>query len=134
MSINAGLDNDLGGAAYGDALIKAVKDKLVTMATIDSAVAHVLRVKFKMGLFENPYVDPAAVDKVVATPEHIALSKKVALESIVLLKNENNLLPLSKSIKNLAVIGPNADNIYNQLGDYTAPQPEEKIVTVLEGN
>lgn len=133
MSINAGLDNDLGGAAYGDALIKAVKDKLVTMATIDSAVAHVLRVKFKMGLFENPYVDPAAVEKVVATPAHIALSKKVALESIVLLKNENNLLPLSKNIKHLAVIGPNADNIYNQLGDYTAPQPEEKIVTVLEG-
>lgn len=132
MAINAGLDNDLGGETYGETLMKAVKDNLVKMATIDSAVAHMLRLKFNMGLFENPYVDPNGT-KVVATPEHIALSKKVAQESIVLLKNEKDLLPLSKSIKHLAVIGPNADNIYNQLGDYTAPQPEEKIVTVLEG-
>ncbi|WP_236059650.1 glycoside hydrolase family 3 N-terminal domain-containing protein [Chitinophaga rhizophila] len=133
MAINAGLDADLGGEAYGDALIKAVNNKKVAMATLDSAVAHVLRLKFNMGLFENPYVDPAAAEKAVGTETTKALSRRVAAASIVLMKNEQELLPLKKTIKNLAVIGPNADNIYNQLGDYTAPQPDEKIVTVLEG-
>ncbi|MVT06753.1 beta-glucosidase [Chitinophaga sp. ysch24] len=133
LAINAGLDADLGGEAYGDALIKAVKDKRVTMATLDTAVAHVLRLKFIMGLFEKPYVDVAAAEKSVGTEANRQLAKRVAAESIVLMKNEGNLLPLKKTIKKLAVIGPNADNIYNQLGDYTAPQPAAKIVTVLEG-
>ncbi|SFO34142.1 beta-glucosidase [Chitinophaga sp. YR627] len=133
LAINAGLDADLGGEAYGDALIKAVNNKKVTMATLDTAVAHVLRLKFTMGLFENPYVDVDVAEKTVGTAANRALSKRVAAESIVLMKNDNSLLPLQKTIKNLAVIGPNADNIYNQLGDYTAPQPQEKIVTVLEG-
>jgi beta-glucosidase len=133
LAINAGLDADLGGEAYGDALIKAVKDKKVTMATIDSAVSHVLRLKFEMGLFDKPYVDVAVAEKTVGTTAHKQLAERVAAESIVLLKNENNTLPLKKSIKHLAVIGPNADNMYNQLGDYTAPQPAEKIVTVLKG-
>src|SRR5690606_32190092 len=71
--------------------------------------------------------------RTVRIPNHIELARKVAQQSIILLKNNGNLLPLSKSIKKLALIGPNADNIYNQLGDYTAPQAEENIVTVLEG-
>ncbi|HJT72443.1 MAG TPA: glycoside hydrolase family 3 N-terminal domain-containing protein, partial [Chitinophaga sp.] len=133
LAINAGLDADLGGEAYGDALIKAVKDKRVTMATLDTAVAHVLRLKFIMGLFEKPYVDVTTAEKSVGTEVNRQLAKRVAAESIVLMKNEGNLLPLKKTIKKLAVIGPNADNIYNQLGDYTAPQPAAKIVTVLEG-
>lgn len=133
LTMNAGLDADLGGEAYGDALIKAVKDKKVTMATIDTAVSHVLRLKFEMGLFDKPYVDADIAEKTVGTAAHKQLAERVAAESIVLLKNENGILPLKKSIKNLAVIGPNADNMYNQLGDYTAPQPEGKIVTVLKG-
>lgn len=133
LSINAGLDADLGGEAYGDALIKAVNNKRVTMATLDTAVSHVLRMKFAMGLFEHPYVDADVAEKTVGNAANKELSKRVAVESIVLMKNEHLLLPLKKTIKNLAVIGPNADNIYNQLGDYTAPQPAEKIVTVLEG-
>jgi beta-glucosidase len=133
LSMNAGLDADLGGEAYGNALIKAVNDKLVNVATIDTAVAHVLRLKFTMGLFENPYVDAAVAEKTVGTSANKELAKRVAVESIVLLKNDNALLPLKKTIKNLAVIGPNADNMYNQLGDYTAPQPSDKIITVLKG-
>lgn len=133
LSINAGLDADLGGEAYGDALIQAVNNKRVTMATIDTAVAHVLRLKFTMGLFDKPYVDVATAEQTVGTAATKQLAKRVAAESIVLMKNQHNLLPLKKTIKKLAVIGPNADNIYNQLGDYTAPQPAEKIVTVLEG-
>jgi beta-glucosidase len=133
QAISAGLDNDLGGDAYGDALITAVKNKELKMAALDSAVAHVLRQKFLMGLFEHPYVDPAVAAGNVGSAANKQLAKQVAQESIVLLKNEGGLLPLRKTIKNLAVIGPNADNMYNQLGDYTAPQPSEKVITVLKG-
>ncbi|NEU06912.1 beta-glucosidase [Flavihumibacter sp. R14] len=133
LAINAGLDADLSGYGFGKALIKAVKDGLVKDAALDTAVSRVLKIKFDMGLFENPYVNPQTAIKVVRSPEHISLARKVAQQSIVLLKNEKQLLPLNKKIRSIAVIGPNADNIYNQLGDYTAPQSEAAVVTVLEG-
>src|SRR5690606_15406080 len=130
QAINAGLDADLSGYGYGRALLAAVKEGKVTEATLDTAVSRVLYQKFALGLFENPYVDIKQVSRTVRIPNHIELARKVAQQSIILLKNNGNLLPLSKSIKKLALIGPNADNIYNQLGDYTAPQAEENIVTV----
>ncbi|TKC09445.1 glycoside hydrolase family 3 N-terminal domain-containing protein [Pedobacter frigoris] len=133
MAINAGLDADLSGYGYGKALKKAVENGKVSISTLDTAVANVLRQKFALGLFEHPYVDPAKAVKTVRSAAHIELARKVARESVVLLKNQNNTLPLSKQLKNLAVIGPNADNMYNQLGDYTAPQAEESIITVLKG-
>ncbi|MFC3562951.1 glycoside hydrolase family 3 N-terminal domain-containing protein [Pedobacter jamesrossensis] len=133
ISINAGLDADLSGIGYGKALRDAVKAGKVSIKTLDSAVSRVLRIKFNMGLFENPYVNPETAKLRIRDTEKIQLAKQVALESIILLKNQNKLLPLSKSLKSIAVIGPNADNIYNQLGDYTAPQTEENVVTVLEG-
>jgi len=133
LAINAGLDADLSGYGFGKALLKAMKDGLVPAAVLDTAVARVLKVKFDMGLFENPYVDPKVAAKLVRKPGHIALARQVARESVTLLKNEKQLLPLSKKLSRIAVIGPNADNIYNQLGDYTAPQDEQSIVTVLEG-
>jgi beta-glucosidase len=133
LAINAGLDDDLSGYGYDKELLAAVQQKLVTPAVLDRAVGRVLRVKFEMGLFENPYVDPAKAAKLVKTPAHVQLARQVAQESVVLLKNEQNLLPLAKTLQRIAVIGPNADNMYNQLGDYTAPQPESNVVTVLEG-
>nr|AIA95669.1 Glyco_hydro_3_C [uncultured Bacteroides sp.] len=90
-------------------------------ALIDTAVCRVLRLKFKMGLFEHPYVDVKKAKKEVRSASHIELARECARNSIVLLKNNSNMLPLSKDIKRIAVIGPNADNIYNMLGDYTAP-------------
>ncbi len=88
----------------------AIQNGRISMATIDQRVAEVLRVKFWMGLFDNPYKgDAKEVDKIVHSKEHQALSLQAALESIVLLKNENDLLPLSKQLKRIAVIGPNAD-------------------------
>ncbi|AKD02293.1 glycoside hydrolase family 3 N-terminal domain-containing protein [Pontibacter korlensis] len=133
LAINAGLDADLSGYGYDKNLLEAVKAGLVSTDVLDRAVSRVLRLKFEMGLFENPYVDPKKAAKVVKNDAHVQLARQVAKESIVLLKNEKDLLPLNKSLKSIAVIGPNADNIYNQLGDYTAPQPESNIVTVLEG-
>lgn len=132
LSANAGLDVDLGGNAFF-LLIDAVKNNKIKESVIDEAVSHVLRLKFEMGLFENPYVDVKKVAKNVRNQEHINLARKVAQESVTLLKNENNILPLNKNIKKVAIIGPNADNIYNQLGDYTAPQERNNIKTVLDG-
>ncbi|MFD1874193.1 glycoside hydrolase family 3 N-terminal domain-containing protein [Hymenobacter bucti] len=133
LAINAGLDDDLSGYGYDKELLEAVKQKLVAPEVLDRAVGRVLRVKFEMGLFENPYVDPSKAAKLVKTPANVQLARQVARESVVLLKNEKDLLPLTKTLQRIAVIGPNADNIYNQLGDYTAPQPESNVVTVLEG-
>jgi beta-glucosidase len=133
LAINAGLDDDLSGYGYDKELLAAIEQKLVTPEVLDRAVGRVLRVKFEMGLFENPYVDPNKAAKLVKTPANVQLARQVAQESVVLLKNEKDLLPLAKTLQRIAVIGPNADNIYNQLGDYTAPQPASNVVTVLEG-
>ena len=133
LAMNAGVDVDLGGNGFDDALFSAFKAGEVSEERLDEAVKNVLRLKFEMGLFENPYVDEKLPAKVVRNPEHTALAKEVALEGITLLKNEGNLLPLSKELKKIAVIGPNADTMYNQLGDYTAPQDPEYIITPLEG-
>ena len=131
-ALQAGLDMDLGGEAFSQGLLAAYREGEVTMADIDQAVGRVLRLKFRMGLFENPYVSPEQARKVVRCPAHKALAREVARKGIVLLKN-NGILPLPKDIGHIAVIGPNADNLYNQLGDYTAPQAREEITTLLDG-
>lgn len=132
LALNAGVDNDLGGSAFAR-LEQSLASNGVTQARLDEAVKRILKLKFQMGLFENPYVDPNKAKKQVRDQRAIALARQVARESMILLKNEKQTLPLSKQIKSIAVIGPNANNIYNQLGDYTAPQAEDNIVTPLEG-
>ncbi len=133
QSIHAGLDVDLSGTGYGSNLLKAFQQGLVESAVLDTAVARVLRMKFNLGLFDHPYVDEKLVAQKVATAQNKTVARQVARESIVLLKNDQHILPLSKSLKRIAVIGPNADNAYNQLGDYTAPQAEGKVQTLLTG-
>lgn len=131
LALEAGLDVDLGGNAY-KLLVGATKAGKVSEKVIDRSVERVLRLKFEMGLFENPYVKPAIAKKEVKTKDHVALAKEVAQESIVLLENKNNILPLNKSMK-VALVGPNANNVYNQLGDYTAPQDFSSMSTVYNG-
>ena len=132
QSVTAGVDVDLGGDAYTN-LCHAVQSGQIDKAVIDTAVCRVLRMKFEMGLFEHPYVDPKIAAKTVRRKEHIELARKIAQSSITLLKNENSILPLSKTINKVAVIGPNANNRYNMLGDYTAPQEDSNVKTVLDG-
>ena len=130
MAINAGVDVDLGANCF--ALLKdAVENGKVDDKVLDEAVGRVLRLKFELGLFDNPYVDPAVAEAEVRKAENVAAALQTAREGVVLLEN-NGILPLRKDMK-VAVIGPNADNMYNQLGDYTAPQPRENIRTVLDG-
>lgn len=131
MALSAGVDIDLGGDAYMN-LMDAVNRKEISKEILDAAVSRVLQLKFEMGLFENPYVDPGKAKKEVRSKEYVTLARQVAQASITLLKNEHSLLPLDRSMK-VALIGPNADNRYNMLGDYTAPQEEENVKTVLDG-
>jgi len=132
LALKAGVDMDLGANAYGKNLKQALEEGLISMNDLDKAVANVLRLKFRMGLFENPYVTPENAKKIVRSAEHKKVAYEVAREGVVLLKNQG-ILPLNKSLKSIAVVGPNADVMYNQLGDYTAPQERTEIVTVLDG-
>jgi beta-glucosidase len=95
----------------------------------------VLEQKFRLGLFEQPYADPARAEQVVHSREHQQLALRVAREGIVLLKNENQSLPLKKGLKSIAVIGPNADSVSNLLGDYSpvrVPQPVSTILAAIK--
>ena len=128
QALKAGVDIDLGGSNYGGFLRKYIEssdDKSLEIL-IDEAVRRVLRLKFEAGLFDNPYID------IPENSDDSDMALQAARESVVLLKNDG-ILPLSDNTKTIAVIGPNADNMYNQLGDYTAPQQPDDIVTVLEG-
>lgn len=130
LAVKAGVDIDLGGSCYGEQLVQAVKNGLVTEAQIDELVKHVLTQKFQLGLFDATFDKPyLPFDKIL----HESQNLKVAQESVILLKNDNEILPISKTVKKVAVIGPNADNVYNMLGDYTAPQAEGSVITVLQG-
>lgn len=132
LALKAGVDIDLGAYSYGGFLKEALHRGLISEADIDRAVRHVLQLKYDLGLFDNPYVDEYFAEQNVGSAENAQLAKQVALESAVLLKNDG-ILPFDETIKKIAVIGPNADNMYNQLGDYTAPQDPDRIVTMLEG-
>jgi len=90
-------------------LIENINEGRVPIALVDRAVRRVLELKFRLGLFEHPYADPALAERVVHSKDHQQLALRAAREGIVLLRNENNLLPLKKGLKSIAVIGPNAD-------------------------
>lgn len=122
MTISAGLNvrtNFTMPETFLLPLRKAIADGKVSISVIDKRVSEVLRVKFLLGLFDNPYQgDEKTVDSKVHTKEHKAVALRTALESIVLLKNSNNLLPLSKELKNVAIIGPNANEVENHICRY----------------
>ncbi|MEE9726939.1 glycoside hydrolase family 3 N-terminal domain-containing protein [Listeria seeligeri] len=129
MAIEAGVDLSLWDDVF-PFLEESVTAGVLNESVVDQAVRRILQVKFQLGLFENPYVKEA-----VSAPSTNwkKLNLQAAREGICLLKNEANTLPLKGKQKKLAIVGPNADALYNQLGDYTAPQNQADCVTVLEG-
>lgn len=134
MSVNAGLDMhmySIDTKLFVTPLLKLVREKKVSEQRIDDAVRRILTVKFKLGLFENRYADPSK--DVYATVANRKVALNGARECIVLLKNENNLLPLdTKKCKRILVTGPNADN-QSILGDWSNLQSEDHVTTILEG-
>jgi len=134
LALRAGVDlNITYEPAYMRPLIENVEEGRVPMELVDRALRRVLEQKVKLGLFEQPYVDSETAVRVVHSKEHQDLALQTAREGIVLLKNEHGLLPLKKTLKSIAVIGPNADNAVNQLGDYGPKKVLQHVVTVLEG-
>lgn len=132
LAVKAGVDIDLGGSCYGEQLVQAVKKGLVSESLVDELVRRVLTHKFRQGLFDNKFDKSfPKLEQDMTYDEDCNLN--AARESVILLKNENRTLPLSKEVKKVAVIGPNADNVYNMLGDYTAPQADGSVITVLQG-
>jgi len=117
ISVKAGVDMEMASTCYGENLKQLVEKGIISEDLIDEHVANILRVKLEMGLFEKPYNAFVSTDTLLA-PAHLELSREVARKSMVLLKNHNNTLPLSKNIKSLAVIGPLADAPRDQLGTW----------------
>ncbi|HEY9184770.1 MAG TPA: beta-glucosidase BglX [Salegentibacter sp.] len=134
IALNAGSDMDMEGGAYESSLEELVEEGKVSMKYIDEAVRRVLRVKFKMGLFDDPYrYSNSELQKQVPYEEHRATARDIAKKSIVLLKNEKGLLPLKSSVKNIAVIGPLADDKDTPIGNWRAQGEANSAVSVLEG-
>jgi beta-glucosidase len=134
LAIRAGVDlNITYEPAYMGPLVESVEEGRVPMALIDRAVRRVLEQKFRLGLFENPYVDVDHALQVVHSQAHQDLALRAGHEGIVLLKNDKNLLPLKKDLKSVAVIGPNADDVMNQLGDYSPKKVLQHVTTMIEG-
>ena len=115
---SAGLDMDMASQTYTKNLAKVVRAGKVSEAQLDAAVLPILETKFRLGLFENPFVDESKVDAVLDRPEGLALERKVAGRSMVLLKNENHTLPLKRDLKKVAVIGTLADSSKDMEGGW----------------
>ncbi len=132
LALNAGVDMGLWDTGF-QALEDALAQGLVEERRIDEAVKRILTVKFRRGLFENPYV-PENRDYCRFTPRTDPWALELTRQSMVLLKNEGGLLPLDKEAGlKIGLIGPNANSLYNQLGDYTPPMEEEAGITPLQG-
>ena len=129
MALNAGIDVELPTTeCYGASLHDGVHAGIISEKALDVSVARVLRKKFELGLFENPYVEVDNVLSFYETPAQRKLARKLATQSIVLLKNDGDVLPLAKNIKTLAVIGPNADSARNLFADYSHPAHMENLL------
>lgn len=133
LSVDAGMDLHMHGPGFAESVIALVKEGRISMERINASVARILEAKFKLGLFENPYINEKQVSKIVFNPAHQQTALEIARKSIVLLKNDNKLLPIDKSrYKKIFVTGPNADN-QTILGDWALEQPEENVTTIIEG-
>jgi beta-glucosidase len=132
-AVTAGLDMDMADGAFDSSLVSLAKSGKLPIPVLDEAVRRVLRIKFKAGLFDHPYTDVQREQRDILTPENMQLARKVAQESMILLKNENDLLPLKKDLKTIAVIGPLADSKADQLGSWASDGRAEDAVTPLEG-
>ena len=128
VALEAGLDVELPRLdCYGEPLRERVESGAVALALVDRSVRRVLRMKLELGLFESPYVDEESAGAVYQTAEQRALAREIARKSIVLLQNEGDVLPLDPSLSSLAVIGPCADDVRLQQGDYSYPAHLEMI-------
>lgn len=124
---------DMLGLCYLKTLVDQVESGDVSLEVIDEAVRRVLRVKFQVGLFEKPYVDETAYESAILRPEGLELARECVAKSTVLLKNEQNTLPIGKHVKKIALIGPFGDDKPEMIGCWQGRGKAEDAVTLLEG-
>jgi len=129
-ALKAGVDMEMSSFTYAGHLKTLLKEGKIDQKMVDDAVKNILRVKFKLGLFDNPYIQPAA-QKQILNPEFLDHARRVARESAVLLKNENKTLPLNPKMGSVAVIGPLADSPRDQLGTWVFDGKAENSITPL---
>lgn len=136
-ALNAGVDMEMAPPFGGDAAFTSLPAALeaghISMARLDQAVSRILEQKIRMGLFENPYVDVDRAEQVLGAPEHRDIARRAAERSAVLLRNENDLLPLPRDLDSIAVIGPFADAARDTSGPWIFRQDDTETVTVLSG-
>ncbi len=141
LALNAGADMDMQGAVYYNHLTQLVKEGKVSVSTIDRSVRRILTLKFELGLFDDPYrySDPERQKNNIMTAQHLEFARDFSKRTFVLLKNDNMpgknapVLPLSKDIKSIALIGPLADNQREMIGSWSAAGDYTKSVTLLQG-
>lgn len=136
-ALMAGVDMEMAPPFGGDAAFRSLPDELeagrISMTRLDEAVRRILEMKVRMGLFDAPYVDLKRAATVLAAPEHRAVASRAAERSAVLLRNEGELLPLSRDLKSIAVLGPFADAARDISGPWIFRQDDTEAVTILAG-
>jgi beta-glucosidase len=136
LAMNAGVDMDMMGLIYDPQLFQLLDEGKVTQTRLDDAVRRILRVKFKLGLFDDPYryCNEEREREVILSEEHLEIARDVARKSIVLLKNENNLLPLNPDrVNTIALVGPMADTQFDLIGEWSARGNPEEAASLLVG-
>ena len=132
-AVSAGVDMEMVSRLYGIHGPQLIREGKLSLATIDTAVRRILRIKFRLGLFNNPYVDAVREQTTLLSPTNVAAAREVAARSMVLLKNERGVLPLNKDARAIAVIGPLADDAQDMLGSWSGDGSKEDVVTLLAG-
>lgn len=128
-AVNAGVDMEMVSETFIENLKQSIADKTVSMETIDNAVRNILRLKFRLGLFDNPYI--STPQNVKYAEEHLAAARKAVEESVILLKNDSEVLPLGSKVRTVAVVGPLADAPYEQMGTWVFDGQKEHTQTPL---
>lgn len=130
---NAGLDMEMTSHVFQDHLAEDVKSGKVSMATVDAAVRRLLEAKYELGLFDHPYTDPARAGRELLSAEQRQAAREAAQRSAVLLRNEGGLLPLSRSVRSVAVVGAMADSKPDTMGSWSLAGRQQDAVTLLAG-
>src|SRR5438128_3188027 len=133
LALNAGVDMEMVSRDFNQHGPDLLRSGQLSQATIDEAVRRILRIKFRLGLFEHPYVDEPRERSVILSPANVAAARELATRSMVLLKNERETLPLSKEVKSIALIGPLADDQQDLLGSWSGDGRAGEAVTLFAG-
>lgn len=132
-ALNAGVDMEMVSRSYNQFGPQLLEQRKLSSATVDEAVRRILRIKYRLGLFNRPYTDEAREPQSLLRPDSVSLARRIAARSMVLLKNDRNVLPLDKKARSIAVIGPLADDRRAPLGWWAGDGREENTITPLAG-